>query len=410
MRLPLLLTLLCLSFASLSQQSEQQLITKVSQAQQRWVIVFDDPRPARLQGWVRGNYGKGSSNYKAALELARFSKKISSRYGLELHDEWFIPSLEVYCLVVSFKNDQSVTLSRLKQDKAVQSIQLSNDFELLNERERLKPANSDKEGAGLDDRLPNLIDGQGVDGQGVVIAIVDSAVDGSHKDLAGSINTSKDFVVVGKVDTRSSVEGGESHGTAIAGVMITQRDTKLGVVGISPAARVEAYRGCWESVKLNKTNCNTLSLARALDAVARGEADILNLSLSGPRDVLLDRILQRIIDRGTMVVAAFDPSRPSSERFPLERDGVLIVRAHGLDDGYKNVFSAPGARVVPRPGNNYDFMHGHSVATAYTSGLFALRKQALSKTRVAKNRKNDWRKTPVSNKAADLVTEIFQKS
>jgi len=107
---------------------------------------------------------------------------------------------------------------------------------------------------------------------------------------------------------------------------------------------------------------------------------------------------------------AFDPARANSGRFPTQRDGVLIVRARGLDDRHSGVFTAPGARVVPRPGNRYDFMHGHSVASAYTSGLLALRKQALDASVSAKEGDLDWRNTSSSRVAEDLVVEILRGS
>jgi len=387
--------------------AQSDLEEKQATQEQEWVLVFDDPRPARSQGWVRSNYGKSGGDYRNALELERFGKKVASKYDMQLRDQWFIPSLGVYCLVVSFNGDQSETISKLKKDKTVQSLQPSNEFELLNERRQPPIEESEEPSTRVDGELPRLDEKLPTlaDGEGVVIAIVDSAVDSSHQDLAGSISDGGDFVVAGRDNNR-----GESHGTAIAGVMMTKRHTKLGVAGISPAATLQAYRGCWESAEQTKTNCNTLSLARALDAVVSSDADILNLSLSGPKDALLDRILQQIIDRGTMVVAAFDPARANSERFPTQRDGVLIVRARGLDNRHSGVFTAPGARVVPRPGNRYDFMHGHSVASAYTSGLLALLKQALDASVSAKEGDLDWRNTSSSRVAEDLVVEILRGS
>lgn len=399
MRIICIIILLSLPvFVSSQDDQINQTVELISQNDE-WVLVFDDPRPERLRGWVKGNYGRSTGDYQGSLELERFGKKVVSEYDLELRDQWFIPSLGVYCLVVRFNRDQIETISKLKQNKEIQWVQPSNEFNLLKEHLQPKLQNPEKGNTILDTTLPARIDGKGV-----VIAIIDSAVDDSHQDLVGAINQIGDFVVSG---VQSST--GESHGTAIAGVMSTQRDTQLGVAGIAAGATVEAYRGCWESLDLTKTNCNTLSLARALDAVARGKADILNLSLSGPRDLLLDQILQKIIDRGTMVVAAFDPSRVGSVRFPVARDGVLIVRAQGLDSDDSRVFTAPGARVVARPGNRYDYMRGHSVATAYTSGLLALRKQVLSsKGSVSYMGENDWRNMSRSYAAEDLLNEILQ--
>ena len=126
--------------------------------------------------------------------------------------------------------------------------------------------------------------------------------------------------------------------------------------------------------------------------------------------MLLDRLIQRVIDRGKMVVAAFDPNRADGERFPTEREGVLIVRARGLDDEYSDVFTAPGARVVAVPGNRYDFSHGHSIATAYTSGLIALRKQALETDDSDLSSEDDWRNTIKNKLSEDIVRELQHKS
>ncbi len=367
------------------------------QSEDEWVVVFDDPRPARLQDWLASGYSKNGGGYRASLELKRFSKKQANRYNLDLRDQWFIESLSVYCLVVRFNGDAKQTVAALKSNKRVQWVQRSNEFRLLSSAK-------DTQRNELDRRSPNTSElnaNVSADGAGVIVAIIDSAVDGSHRDFAGARNKSVDFVsgIRGVSDT-----SGESHGTAIAGVMISQAGTELGVVGVSPAITLESYRGCWEHADSNLTRCNTLSLARALDAVAKSGADILNLSLSGPQDELLDRLIERIVRRGAIVVAAFDPQRSMRTRFPTPRDGVLIVRAQGLDDRYSDVFTAPGERVVAKPGNQYDYMHGHSVASAYTSGVLALRKQAWGEKQQARH--HDWRNLANASAADELLDEL----
>ena len=377
-----------------------------------WVVVLDDPRPARLQGWVNRGYGKSSSgNYRSALELERFGKAVANKYKMELRDQWFIPSLGVYCLIVRFNQDQNTTIAQLKKNKSVQWVQPSNEFELLSASVTPKltenaPITQASTQATVQASVHSIK--PGIDGSGVVIAIIDSAIDDSHQDLTGQIDKVGDFVITReRRSAGKKQQSGESHGTAIAGVMVSDINTKLGVAGVAPAATLQAYRACWEASETKQTNCNTLSLARALDAVLNSQADILNLSLSGPKDRLLDRLLQRIIDRGTIVVTAFDPKRPQRSRFPSERDGVIVVRAAGLDKQHSG-FTAPGARVVASPGNNYNFMHGHSVASAYTSGLLALRKQISDSGRKLSDANNDWREVSPNSAAQELLDEIHQ--
>jgi len=386
-----LLLTLSLSLLALRAEAEPSLLDQ-AQVSTEWVVVFKDPRPSRLQGWRKTGYSKNAGDYRDSLELKRFGKKVASKYDLELRDEWLIQSLEVYCLVVKFNGDQQQTIAKLKEDGLIKWVQPLNEFELLS-----NSAPQNKNPSQITP-LPSNIDGSGV-----VIAIIDSAVDTSHRDLAKAVSKDSDFVVSGE-----RVNGGETHGTAIAGVIVAQRGSKLGVSGVAPAAKLESYRGCWQSSKTNKTHCNTLSLARALDAVTRSNASILNLSLSGPQDDLLDKLIQKLVSQGKMVIAAFDPLRPNKPRFPSQAKGVLVVRATDLDHQYSHVFSAPGSRVVAAPGNAYDFMHGHSVAAAYVSGILALRKQVLNKA--SRNLRTDWKNLSKSNGAEDLVREIIQNT
>lgn len=391
-----------LLFALLSQNSVfAQDLAEQARSSEQWVVVLDDPRPKRLQGWQRTGY-RSANNYRSAVELKRFGGRLAKDYDLALKDQWLIESLGVYCLIVEFKKDQTETISALEKLDSVQWVQPSNDFKLLSAAADSLGSLESVEPEPLQETRNPIIPSS-VNGDGVKIAIIDSAVDHTHIDLAPAISSRDDFVVSG-----TKTNKGEVHGTAIAGVMIAQAESKLGVAGVAPLASLQAYRGCWESLG-GATNCNTLSLARALDAVARRGADILNLSLSGPRDLLLDQLLNRVIDNGTIVVAAFDPQRAEQPRFPSSREGVLIVRAENLDQQYKDVFTAPGARVVTSPGNKYNFMKGHSVATAYTSGLLALRKQ--SQKQDAREMSNlDWNELSKISRANDLVLQIIDES
>ena len=386
---------LCLSQSIANAQNELSLASDADSKE--WVVVLDDPRPKRLQGWQRTGY-RGSSNYRSAVELKRFGGRLAKDYNLALKDQWLIESLGVYCLIVEFNDDKAKTKAALEKLEGVQWVQPSNDFELLS-------SSNDVPTYLALDEVPNEVHNpvipQSMNGEGVTIAIVDSAVDHTHPDLATAIALSDDFVVSG---TKS--QNGEAHGTAIAGVMVAQRDSKLGIAGVAPRAKLLAYRGCWESDD-GQTNCNTLSLARALDAVTRSGADILNLSLSGPQDFLLDQLVNRVLENNTLIVAAFDPQRAGQARFPTKREGVLIVRAEQLDSQYQDVFTAPGARVVASPGNRYNFMKGHSVATAYTSGVLALHKQ--SKERALMSPIN-WNELSKISKATDLVRQIISES
>jgi len=364
--LPLMLSLLAFNstMAQSENNSDAQLTT--SPSIQEWVVVLRDPRPARLQGWQSNKY-RSSASYNGSLDLKRIGSRFAKKNGLKLKQEWFIESLSVYCLIVEFTQDTQQTLEALQNHKSVEWVQKSNDFKLLTSPNKQADASPT-----LKKTHPfNTLD---YDGQGTVIAMIDSAIDKQHQDLSHAIKSVDDFVITNP-QTRQKRNKAETHGTAIAGVLIAQENEKVGISGIAPAAKLLAFRGCWEeSPKL--THCNTLSLARALDAVVKQQPDILNLSLSGPYDPLLNRLVDQIIKNKTLVVAAFDPARPNVKRFPSNMPGVLIVRAEKMDAEFETEFTAPGSRIVTTPDDQYAFQTGHSIASAHTSGLLALLTQA----------------------------------
>lgn len=336
--------------------------TEPTPTQTEWVIVLEDPRPARLQGWQRGEYS-GAGDYAQALELKRFGQRVARKHNFHVRDEWFIESLGVYCLVATFSQDnEQDALSRLRQDKQLKWVQASNTFKLLQ-----SSISNSSETPRFD--APELGLPASIDGAGIEVAVVDSAIDDSHSSLVKRVIDKRDFVA--EDEKRTS---GEAHGTGMASIIAANRESVAGVTGIAPAARIKAFRGCWETINKTTTvsqNCDTLSLARALDAVAIKGANILNLSLSGPRDQLLDRLITRIVARDTWVVTAYDPARELDARFPTIRPGVLMVKADSHQTQH-TVFAAPSVKIVAAPGNRANLMQGHSVATAYTTGVLAL--------------------------------------
>lgn len=370
-------------------------INSYAASDQEWVVVLKDPRPARLQGWQRNHYFAGGSDYNDSLELKKMSRRISRQFNMTLKQEWFIETLQVYCLIVQFNDNEQQTLEKLQKDQRVKWVQISNDFKLMSQKSTdnnvIKKLNNE---VTLPDRPKLPVD---LNGEGVSIAIIDSAVDTLHQDLSSAIYKSTDFVIAAD----NAEYTGEAHGTAIAGILVANDQNELGIAGLSPAAKLYAYRGCWEQSS-GQTRCNTLSLARALDAVARSNTNILNLSLSGPKDRLLDQLIKRVISNGTFVVAAFDSSRTSAQRFPSDNQHILFVRAEMSDQKFDSIFTAPGSRMVLAPNNRYKFATGHSIATAYTSGILALYKQAITRSEKAV----DWRSIAKFSTANELIQEL----
>ena len=78
---------------------------------------------------------------------------------------------------------------------------------------------------------------EGINGEGVNVAVVDQTIDYSHEDLTGNINSSlnHDYGGLG-----GAYRPFEHHGTNVAGV-IAARDNGVGVRGVAPRATIYGY-------------------------------------------------------------------------------------------------------------------------------------------------------------------------
>ena len=206
-------------------------------------------------------------------------------------------------------------------------------------------------------------------GENIRIAVIDTGVDTQHPDLVGQFSVIEDFV-----------EGAESftndiHGTAVAGVIAALADNNQGIVGIAPEAKLITLKACWpeQPYKLEAV-CDSLSLAQALNAVVELKPEILNMSLTGPPDPLLSRLLDKVFEQGTIVIAADDSQTDQISAFPASMDRTIAVRMNGIQAFTKPTWiTAPGSEILATlPHGTYDFMSGSSFAAAHVSGTVAL--------------------------------------
>jgi subtilisin family serine protease len=133
------------------------------------------------------------------------------------------------------------------------------------------------------------------------------------------------------------------------------------------------YKACWRvGATGTKAACNSFTLAQALSAAIDAHADIINLSLTGPSDPLLTRLIERAIASGTIVIGAMPPDG-LRDSFPTNIAAVIAVDAFESGNDSPGVLRAPGRDVVSlAPHAHYDFYSGSSLATAEVSGLVAL--------------------------------------
>ena len=357
--------------APLTQQSADEDFIRSHPERFVLITLHNDPgEPSIRAGSSPREYGP-AMQYATAPRTRATAREIETDYNLIPVREWPIAQLSVHCIVYRLPGDapQADVLNRLRSDVRVESAQPLNSFSTLGNEYNDRYA-------GLQHSLVTL----GVPqahalsrGKGVSIAVVDTAVDTKHQDFAGSQISTRDFT--------GRREPAAAHGTAVAGIIAATDDNGLGIVGVAPGAQVHALTACWSSAtNANRAVCDSFTLAAALASAIELKADVVNLSLGGPSDPLLRRLVEYGLARRMVFVAAL-PESGAAVGFPSEIPGVVVADSVGRSSPTRNVLHAPGTDVLTLvPHDAYDFVSGSSMAAANVSGSIAL---LLSRNRKA---------------------------
>jgi len=212
-------------------------------------------------------------------------------------------------------------------------------------------------------------------GRGVRVAIVDSGVAADHPDLAGRLAAGATFLPGGAEPTA------HRHGTAVAGLIGAGRGNGVGIVGIAPEAELMAFEAC-RAESEEVAVCTSETVARAMDAAIAGGAQVINLSVGGPRDPLLARLAREAFRRRVVLVAAAGNGGPGGEvAHPAALPEVIAVTAVDAEErpwpsaatGGAVELAAPGVEVLATvPGGGFHPLTGTSMAAAHVAALAAL--------------------------------------
>jgi len=325
----------------------------------------------------------GHVDWQASLQQRRQAKQLSRRLGMVEQEHWPIESLGLYCVVyVLPKPSLDRVMAQLRQKPEVVTAEPLQHYQLLGQDNvsdpMLAPQSSRRysvndpyfemqygDQALSVDRFHQLSQGDDVK-----LALVDGHVDLDHPDLQGQKIRQKSYL-------SSEQQASGAHGTALAGILVGRRNNGLGIVGLAPQARLYSYVACGKSQ--GGEGCTSLALVQALEQALQDEVDILNLSLSGPYDPLLHRLLQHADQRGIAIVAAQHPQLESGG-FPAK---LPFVQAVGGE--FSNTLWLASTECFSlKAGGGYRFFYGNSVATASVAGVLALIKHSdpLSDPRV----------------------------
>ncbi len=335
------------------------------------LIGFEDQHINRIQNTSSPSSYRRRGAYQNSIWSERITANIEDEYHLQKLTEWPMTEVGIHCAVYLVPSDQSVekTIENLEQDKRVEIVQKMHLFTTRTHKysDPYYRLQSNLHNMQID-RAHSLSTGQNV-----TIAMIDTGVDLNHPDLKGQITYNKNFVSV-----VSSSFSNDMHGTAVAGVLVARSDNKKGIIGVAPNAKLIALKACWPNQANSfDATCNSFTLALAVNTAIKLGANILNMSLTGPKDPLLEKLLNKAMEKGIIVIAADPGFRHVNERFPASLNNVIAVQTLVMSDANKKTQSqlifAPGENILTTvPYGSYDYISGSSISAAQISGIVAL--------------------------------------
>jgi subtilisin family serine protease len=240
-------------------------------------------------------------------------------------------------------------------------------------------------------------------GQGVIVAVIDTGVDTSHPDLAGAFWTNPgetgsdasgndkrtngldddgdgyidDWRGWNFVNRTSNLADNHGHGTHSTGIIAARMDNSEGIAGIAPQAKIMPLKA------LADDGSGTYAdVAEAIYYAVDHGAKVINLGFGGTAN---SQTLLNATDyayaNGVTVIAAAGNSSTDTTYYPAANPNVIAVSALNpfLNIASYSSFgpavdlSAPGSGIFSAlPGSLYGSMSGTSMSAAEISGVAAL--------------------------------------
>lgn len=210
-------------------------------------------------------------------------------------------------------------------------------------------------------------------GDGIVVAILDSGVDASHRDLSGNVIPGADYFA--NTDGREDLEG---HGTEMAGLVAAHGTGDSGIVGIAPNAKILPVRIFSHTAGGLDSGYPEGGFAWA----SRHGARVISASFGTHDTPALRADVDAAIAADIVVIAAAG-NLPADRTiaYPAAIPGVVAVTGvdkSGMHDpaatsGAEVTISAPSVEIESTyKHNSYAISSGTSDATAIVAGVAAL--------------------------------------
>ncbi|MDU9694087.1 S8 family peptidase [Priestia aryabhattai] len=309
---------------------------------------------------------------KSATYLITFKESVDNKVILKSKGK----VLETYDTLPMVKVElPESTVDNLKLENSVESVEEDEDIQISVQGEEVQPVVGTAGQTipwGVKRIKAPYAHKQGIKGDNVSVAVIDTGIDMDHEDLqvAGGISL---------LDYTTSYNDDNGHGTHIAGI-IGALDNDRGVVGVAPD--VDLY-----SVKAldNEGNGKYSTIIKGLDWAIENHIQIVSMSIGGTQESKAFQKATRLAyNKGVLLVASAGNKGYFSDEsvtIPAKYSSVISVgaltkknerwefssRGKGLD------IMAPGAGILSTLSDGgYGEDSGSSMAAAYVTGLAAL--------------------------------------
>lgn len=154
------------------------------------------------------------------------------------------------------------------------------------------------------------------------VGMIDTAINREHPVLAGA---DLEVIRLGEAELPPS---GRQHGTAVASLFVGSAESRS--PGLLPGASLIAVDTF--SARSGQDASDAFSIARGLDYLVGREVTVINLSLSGPANAVLERAVRAALESDTILVAAAGNEGPAAAPvYPAGYDHVIAVTAVDRD-------------------------------------------------------------------------------
>ncbi|HEV7306682.1 S8 family serine peptidase [Ensifer sp.] len=157
------------------------------------------------------------------------------------------------------------------------------------------------------------------------IGLIDTAINPAHPALKGV------KLEIVRLTDEEAPASGKQHGTAVAALIAGRQDSRApGLLSNAELIAVDAFRRTRGETDL----AETYDLVRAIDLLASRKVAVINMSLAGPHNLLLEKTVALVAERNIPQVAAAGNDGPRAKPvYPAAYPAMIAVTA--VDRNFK---------------------------------------------------------------------------